>query len=184
MPDAAIMWRRLDVPGHEAARLSTRNGLWILAGTALFLHERLPCRLDYSISCDSAWQTRSATVSGWIGLNEVAVDLRVDASQRWWLNGNEAPQVAGCVDADLNFSPSTNLLPIRRLNLSIGQSAEVMAAWLRFPSFDLEPLRQTYRRIADRTYRYESGDGSFVRDLEVTDMGFVAVYPGFWSVEQ
>ena len=66
------------------------------------------------------------------------------------------PAVAGCVDLDLNFSPSTNLLPIRRLNLSVGQEAAVRAAWLRFPSFILEPLEQLYRRVDATTYRYES----------------------------
>jgi hypothetical protein len=183
MPDEAILWRRHDVPGHEAARLMSRNSEWTLGGTAIFLHEGQPCRLDYSITCDSAWLTQTATVSGWIGRREVSIDLQVRTSHRWWLNGVEAPQVAGCIDLDLNFSPSTNLLPIRRLSLAIGHSAEVQAAWLRFPQFELEPLHQTYRRIGDRTYRYESAGGSFVRDLEVTDAGFVAVYPGFWSME-
>jgi hypothetical protein len=38
------------------------------------------------------------------------------------------------------FSPSTNLLPIRRLNLGVGQAAKVQAAWLRFLGFTLESL--------------------------------------------
>jgi uncharacterized protein len=83
----------------------------------------------------------------------------------------------------LNFSPSTNLLPIRRLSLAGGESVEVTAAWLRFPSFGLEPLRQTYRRIGETTYRYESAGGSFVRDIQVADSGLVVTYPGFWAAE-
>ena len=89
----------------------------------------------------------------------------------------------GCLDLDLNFSPSTNLLPIRRLALALGQSAEVKAAWLRFPSFTLEPFEQIYRRIADSTYRYESAGGRFVRDLPVNTAGFVTSYPDFWILE-
>ena len=72
------------------------------------------------------------------------------------------PVVSGCIDLDLNFSPSTNLLPIRRLNLSVGQQATVRAAWLRFPSFALEPLDQLYRRVGESSYRYESASGKFV----------------------
>jgi hypothetical protein len=85
------------------------------------------------------------------------------------------------VDLDLNFSPSTNLLPIRRLRLDVGQEAAVRAAWLRFPGFTLEPLEQRYRRTADDAYRYESAGGAFVRDLTVNDEGFVVRYPGLWE---
>ena len=89
--------------------------------------------------------------------------------------------MAGCIDLDLNFSPATNLLPIRRLDLAIGQQMQVQAAWLRFPSFKLEPLSQLYKRIDETTYRYESGGGSFVTALTVNASGFVTTYPGLWQ---
>ena len=66
-----------------------------------------------------------------------------------------------------------------RLDLAVGEQAEVRAAWLRFPSFTLEPLVQTYRRTGAHTYRYESGGGRFTADLEVDDDGVVVHYPGF-----
>jgi hypothetical protein len=91
--------------------------------------------------------------------------------------------VAGCIDLDLGFSPSTNLLPIRRLGLAVGQEAEVKAAWLRFPGLPLEPLEQLYRRIDVTTYRYESAGGSFVTELQVNAQGLVTRYPNFWEVE-
>ena len=183
MTIAAIMWRRLDVPGHESARLSSADGQWMLAGTAVFLYLGSPCRLDYSLECSPNWETVSASVRGWIGQDAIDVAIGVDSSQRWQLNGSEVFGVAGCVDLDLNFSPSTNLLPIRRLNLQVGQSAQVIAAWLRFPSFRLEPLSQSYHRTGERTYRYESAGGSFVRDLTVNETGFVIQYPDFWTLE-
>lgn len=89
--------------------------------------------------------------------------------------------MAGCIDLDLNFSPSTNLLPIRRLGLAIGEEAKVNAAWLRFPGFTLEPLEQLYRRIDRTTYRYESAGGKFVAELRVNTAGFVTHYPNFWQ---
>ncbi|HRV90681.1 MAG TPA: putative glycolipid-binding domain-containing protein [Anaerolineae bacterium] len=183
MTNAAILWRRLDQPGHEAARLSTQDGFWRLAGTANFIYNGQPCRLDYRILCDKTWQTRSGRVAGWVGPEPVEVDIAVDVAGRWWLNGTEITAVAGCLDLDLNFSPSTNLLPIRRLGLAVGQAAAVKAAWLRFPSFTLEPLEQTYHRLAEATYRYESAGGKFVRDLPVNAAGFVTTYPDFWELE-
>ena len=183
MSAASILWRRLDLPGHESARVWRDGDGWVLAGSAVFAHEGRPCRLDYLIQCDAEWRTRGATVRGWVGDAEVEVAIEVDAEGRWRLNGAECPRVQGCIDVDLNFSPSTNLLPIRRLRLAIGDQAEVRAAWLRFPGFVLEPLPQVYRRTAERTYRYESAGGAFVRDLAVDDAGFVTSYPDFFEAE-
>lgn len=181
--DATILWHRLDRPGHESARLSFQGPHQYLAGTAVFVDEQGPCRLDYLIVCDAAWRTLSGRVTGWVGQKVIEIELAVDASSRWTINGAERPEVAGCLDLDLNFSPSTNLLPVRRLGLAIGQEAKMRAAWLRFPSFALEPLDQLYRRIGESTYRYESAGGRFVADLEVNGAGFVFRYPGFWQAQ-
>jgi hypothetical protein len=143
----------------------------------------MPCRLDYQIVCDSRWHTRSARVGGWVGNSLIDIEIVVDLDQRWLLNQMDCPEVAGCVDLDLNFSPSTNLLPIRQVELAIGQEAEVRAAWLRFPSFTFELLAQRYRRIGENTYRYESSGGGFVAELSVDEAGFVTKYPGFWETE-
>jgi hypothetical protein len=180
---AVILWRRLDAPGHEASRLAARDGGWELAGCAVFSHEARPCRLDYRIACDAAWRTRTARVTGWVGSTEIRVEIEADEHGRWTLNGAPVPAVQGCTDVDLNFSPSTNLLPIRRLALAVGREAEVNAAWLRFPSFALERLPQRYRRNAARTYRYESGGGAFATELDVDDAGLVTHYPSFFRVE-
>lgn len=179
----SILWRRLDLPGHEAARLEFAGGVWDLAGASIFTHQGRLCRLYYGVVCADDWRTVRARVAGWVGENEVEVAIEARGDGRWRLNGVECPQVEGCIDVDLNFSPSTNLLPIRRLGLAIGQEAEVRAAWLRFPSFTLEPLPQAYRRLSEDTYRYQSAGGSFVRDLTVDDVGFVTRYPGFFEIE-
>jgi len=184
MSNQSILWRRLDRPGHESARLFFQDARWHLAGTAVFAHNEQPCRLDYLIVCDPEWQTSSARVAGWVGNDIVELELSVDSARRWWCNGTECPAVTGCIDLDLNFSPSTNLLPIRRLNLAVGQEAQVTAAWMRFPSFALEPLEQRYRRRDVAIYRYESADGNFVAELEANAAGFVTRYPDFWQAEE
>jgi len=180
---ATILWRRLDTPGHEAARLTMRDAFWHLDGTAVFADDGQPCRLDYLVICDTQWRTVSAQVLGWIGAHTVNIEISVDSARRWRLNGIERPEVSGCIDVDINFTPSTNLLPIRRLDLDLGQEAKVQAAWLRFPGFTLEPLEQLYRRRDDRTYHYESAGGRFAVDLDVDVVGFVTKYPGVWHAD-
>ncbi len=183
MTTHSILWRGFHWPGYEACQLFLRDSRWHLAGAAAFSYQQLPCRLDYQISCDSEWQTVAGTVVGWVGLTAVNIDLAVKPDYHWWLNGLEYPAVAGCIDLDLNFSPSTNLLPIRRLGLAIGQAAQINAAWLRFPSFELELLPQVYRRLDQTIYRYESAGSQFVADLQVDPVGFVMNYPGLWQAD-
>ena len=179
----SILWRGFVLPGHEACQLFFANSNWHLKGTAVFSHEDQPCELTYQIVADALWQTLSAQVQGWLGKSAVGIQMETDPAHRWRLNEVEQPAVLGCIDLDLNFSPSTNLLPIRRLNLAIGERAEITAAWLRFPSFTLEPLPQLYLRLNQDTYRYESAGGQFVADLKVDRSGFVVDYPGLWQAE-
>ncbi|HEX8395449.1 MAG TPA: putative glycolipid-binding domain-containing protein [Longimicrobium sp.] len=178
-----ILWRWMDRPGHEAGWLERTAAGWTLRGTAVLLDDGRACRLDYTVECDAAWRTVAARVEGWVGDDQVQCVIAAGTDGRWTLNGVDVPEVAGSVDVDLNFSPSTNLLPIRRLQLEIGEEAEVRAAWLRFPSFRLEPLVQRYLRTGERSYRYESGGGAFVADLEVNAAGLVTRYPGLWEAE-
>lgn len=181
MPTTSILWRRLDQPGHESARLSESASGAMIEGTAVFLELGRPCRLDYRVVCDDAWRTVSARVEGWLGSTTLDIEVVVDAARAWTLNGEPCPELQGSDDIDLSFSPATNLLPIRRARLAIGSRLSVRAAWLRFPDVTLESLDQTYERVSDSEYRYESGGGSFVATLETNVVGFVTHYPGLWE---
>ena len=178
-----ILWRRLDLPGHETAEITQHRNRWNLAGTAMFAYRRQACRFDYEIECDMTWGTRDVTVRGQIGEVPVTLAISRDSDGAWCLNGEPCTAVQGCIDVDLGFSPSTNLLPIRRLKLEVGERAAVRAAWVRFPELTLELLEQTYTRLTEHTYLYESADGAFRRELTVNADGFVVDYPGLWRDE-
>ena len=185
MPDPlSIAWRRLDSPGHDAAILVAEAGGWRLEGAAAFLESGSPCHLRYRVCLDGRWKTRSASVDGWSGARAVSFRAEVDEDRRWFLDGRPVPAVSGAFDLDLAFTPATNLLPIRRLGLSIGESAAVVAAWLPFPDLDLRPLDQIYRRSAENAYAYSSQNGTFSATLSVSDAGFVTDYPGLWVEER
>ena len=46
----------------------------------------------------------------------------------------------------------------------------------------VERLDQTYERMSESTYRYQSGKGSFI--LDTNPVGFVTQYPGQWELER
>ena len=174
----SILWRRTDRPGHEAARIAEGPAGWSLAGTAVFAHEGAPCRLDYHVACDPAWRTVSTRVGGWVGNESVEVEIAVDASGRWTVNGSERREVEGCVDVDLNFSPSTNTLPIRRLGLldaEPGVAHRISVAWVLLPSLEVVQADQIYTKQAEGVVRF--ANETFSADLVVDDDGFVADYP-------
>lgn len=119
---------------------------------------------------------------GHCGGREVALDLRCFAPERWQLNGADVELGAPCEDVDLGFTPATNLLALRRLDLAIGGAGESHAAWLDFPSFDFRHLPQTYRRLDQETYDYASPTADYHDRLKVQPSGVVAVYPGLFEL--
>jgi hypothetical protein len=177
---ASGLWRRLDRAGLERFALWREDEGWVLAGTLLVAGERGPVEARYRVSCDAEWRTREVQVQ----LEEAdrTRSLHLTAADgRWYEGGREHEAVRGCVDADLNWSPSTNTLPIRRLRPAVGESrGAVTAAWIRFPQLTLEPLPQEYLRLADRRYRYTSAGGAFTAELEVDEHGLVIEYGDLW----
>lgn len=179
---SSIVWRRTDKAGHEFANLAERDDGARLTGVAVLSERGAPCRVRYLIECDAEWRTTSCVLTGQIGDKAVEIEIKRDG-ETWTANGVEISAVAGCEDVDLGFSPATNLLPIRRLGLKVGQSASVRAAWVHFPELKVQLLEQKYTRLAEDKYRYESGGGSFRRELKVDDKGFVLEYPDLWYAE-
>src|SRR5437588_3367908 len=88
----------------------------------------------YEVVSDGAWRTTETTV--------LAADaegrwrrrlLRRDAAGHWFADDREVPGVDGCAVVDLGMTPATNTCAIRFLALRPGESAELDAAWVRFP---------------------------------------------------
>jgi len=178
-----IVWNRIDQPGKEWCQLRHVKAGNLLEGFVIMTYDRQPYRFEYSIECDRAWQTRAATIEGHLGRKEIALELRVNARKEWRVGRRLVPGVKGCVDIDLGFSPSTNLIPIRRLQLGIGEEARVTAAWVEFPTLEVKPLEQSYLKLKEGVYHYESAGGQFKRDLKVNEEGFVTSYGGLWEME-
>jgi hypothetical protein len=177
----SILWRRLDLEGHDACLLCATEIGWRLNGHALFLHDGRPCSLAYSAECDADWRTCSAGVEGFLGTQTLRYEVERLADGRWILNGAEQAEVAGLVDIDLGFTPATNLLAIRRFDLAVGEATPAPAAYLAFPELRLERLDQNYRRLDDGRYAYAAPKFGYDQVLEASPVGFIVDYPGLWK---
>lgn len=181
MTVAAILWRRLDVEGHDSCRLSKLADGWKLEGRAVFHEGGRPCSVSYEVACDTVWRTRSALVTGWLGAQTLRFEIAPSGSGGWSLNGIEQPRLAGLVDVDLGFTPATNLLPLNRHVLAVGDGTRPSpAVYLEFPDPRLDRLEQTYERLEEARYRYTSPAYGYDEILEVSASGFVTDYPGLW----
>ena len=175
-----VVWRGLFWKGIEFCLIqSTANG-WQLEGTVIAVFHKKLMRLQYRVLCNSNWETRSVNIQQCLGRRERKLVLRVDSQKRWWQGSRELSAVRGCVDVDLQFSPITNTLPIRRLQLKKGQGADVNAAWVRLPNLKVALLRQRYTRTSGTRYHYQSPTG-FSTELPVDEFGIVKTYPKIWE---
>jgi hypothetical protein len=181
-----ILWRRLDLAGHDAACVRENAEGAELRGMAVFHDDGAPTALHYTLRCDDGWVTTEATVDGWRGGRAVHLRFLRSRDGAWTLNGAPCPAVAGCEDLDLNFTPATNLLPLRRLDPAVGQKVVVRSAWLEWPAAVLAPLTQRYLRRSATEYDYEAdlpGDMKFVAVLRVQPGGWVVEYGELWRAE-
>jgi hypothetical protein len=179
-----VCWRRLDHPARETAALEQTADGWVLRGHVAGVADGQAYELRYTIDCTPGWVTRAATVEGQVSGVTRRITLTRDArTGTWTRDGAAQPQVDGCLDVDLNFSPATNTLPIRRLGLRPGSSAPVRTAWLGFPGFELAPLEQVYRCDDEHRYVYESDGGRFRAALDVDDAGLVQRYGDIWIAD-
>ncbi len=176
----ALQWKRLDTPGSEYLSLFQVADGWRLKGTAVVTLDGKPLVVRYTVRCGEPWDTRDVEVTVESGAS--IRQLRLTARDgRWHSAGDPLAAVDGAIDVDLGVTPSTNTLPIRRVPLEVGQHADLVVAWVRFPDLAVTRSDQRYTRLAENVYRYESG--SFTRDIEVDDLGLVTDYPGLFVRE-
>src|ERR1700732_4365030 len=92
-----ILWQGLITPSMERFIVGASRGGFEFSGLILQAHEKSPLVVRYAL--EDGGQRR--------------LSLRVDAEGNWSHEGHRLEQVDGCINVDLEWSPSTNTLPIR-----------------------------------------------------------------------
>lgn len=180
-----VSWMALQWPGFEHV-IASSGAAGFQADSWLILDSETGlARVSYLLSCDSQWQVTDLTVTVTDAASQRTLTLRRDAGGHWHAGGDSpVPDLDGCVDVDINRSPLTNTLPVRRLGMGAGESRDLDVVYVSVPELTIRPVRQRYTLLPGRAtsagpvYRYESG--SFSADLPVDDDGFVIDYPGLW----
>ena len=192
-----VVWQPWSEPGLEQLRLTETDGGMAADGTILGVADGVPFRALYRVGCDAAGRVREVDVRLMVmGAGDPpagparTLALRADGTGQWTnAEGRPVPALAGCVDVDLSATPFTNTLPIRRLALAPGGTAELMVAYVALPELCVTAMAQRYTCLERRTpddgrfggrYRYEGPLGEFSADLRVDADGLVVDYPGLF----
>lgn len=142
--------------------------------------ERGRFSLRYRVLCDSRWATRAVHLEQeWLG-DAHSLQLTSDNFQHWWMSGEVRSDLTGCLDVDISLTPATNILPIRRLALSLGEEKDVDVVWIRLPEREVTRARQSYLRLGVDLYRFRSQNSGWESVIRVRGDGMVMDYPGGW----
>ena len=180
-----IMWTPWSEPGLEHLHLLQQDGNILADSIIVGVSNRMPFRLHYEITCDSNWKVKELGLTLLSG-NRESIKIQTDGQGHWSTHtGDPVPSLEGCIDVDISATPFTNTLPIRRLALSPGQSAELLVAYTSIPEMELKPERQRYTCLEWNTdgglYKYEGLESGFITELPADSEGLVIDYPGLFK---
>jgi uncharacterized protein len=180
-----IMWTPWSEPGLEHLRLTQQDGGMLADSLIMGISKRMPFRLYYEITCDSTWNVKELDLMLLSGSRK-SLKIRADGQGHWFTStGDPIPSLDGCIDVDISATPFTNTLPIRRLKLRPGQSAELLVAYVLIPEIELMTDGQRYTCLELHAqgglYKYESMESDFKAELPVDSDGLVFDYPGLFK---
>jgi uncharacterized protein len=164
-----VRWSTWDGNDAEATDLRWENEGWTISGQV----ERE--RVQYVIRLSAAWQMRQFLL--FRDLEEPDLWLATDGTARWGeMNGAHRIELDGCYDIALAITPLTHSLPIRRLPLHVGDSAELPVVTVDVETLDVHAETHRYIRLDTHRWAFEDGDQSveFVVDMH----GLVMDFPG------
>ena len=183
--ESHVLWTPLQQTGLEQLHLVENETSIVADGLVLGIEHATPFRLWYQVRTDSTWNVRECLLQVG-GEQGQTVHLYADGQGHWTdAEGIACSHLDGCLDLDISRTPFTNTLPIRRLVLTPGESADLLVAYITVPDLSLRPVRQRYTCLSHTAsggiYRYENVENNFTADLPVDAQGLVVDYPGIWK---
>jgi hypothetical protein len=180
-----VLWRQLVGIGAEHLVLSSNE---LIHADSLSVGEidGAAYRIHYLLDCGSDWQVQSMRVEDLLNHKSIAV-LRGNDGHWRGEAGGPLPDLDGCTEVDIMITPFTNTLPIRNLNLRVGESREIAVVYVGLPGLVTSRKDQRYTCLSVNDsggiYRYESLESSFTADLTVDADGLVVDYPGIFVMD-
>lgn len=182
-PLRRVVWRYLRSNTRlEFCEATRASSLVTLTGRLLGDAQSVPAYVSYELIC-SGDLARCTTLRLECVVKDTrrTLTLEHESTGRWFQNGAYRPELDGCSDPDLEWSPATNAFPIRRLAEIPHDSLKIRAAWVRFPTLSVQPVAQSYTRLSATRYRYRNEDSGYQGHIDVDELGLPTSYEGVWT---
>lgn len=182
---APIVWNSLIDHSLEICWIGHDGPNWTFEGAATLVEGPAPFAIRYVLQLDRS--TGQTHFDGWVRSGSTAervITVSGSPGAEWRIEGGDdegAATIASGTCIDLGWTPLTNTFSIWRLDLAIGESTDIVNAWVPFPEFVLRPSVQRYTRVGDRQYRYDQPEIEFSADLDIDEQGFVRRYGDIWE---
>ena len=163
-------WQTWDTVHDETLTLRWENEGWTASG------EVGREKIHYVVRLSPTWHVRQFLL--FRDLDEPDLWLATDGHARWGeMNGAHRPELDGCHDIDLDCTPFTNTLPLRRLPLDVGDEMEFPVVLIDVETLGVAPVRHRFRRLTERRWSIERSGTGVVSEFDVDEYGLVLDAP-------
>lgn len=153
-------WDGWDDDHHEDLSIAWDNEGWTVSGTVT-RHD-----VQYVIRLSPLWQVRQFLL--FRDLDEPDLWLGTDGHGRWGeVNGAHRVDLDGGIDVALGCTPFTHTIPIRRLDLDVGEESATVVLDIDVETLGVVPSAATYRRVDTDVYEVTRADGTTTMRVDV-----------------
>jgi hypothetical protein len=167
----AARWEPWEADGTgEELTIAWDNEAWTVSG--IVGHEQV----QYVLRVSPTWHVRQMLL--FRDMEDPDLWLGTDGSGHWGeVNGAHRHDLAGCTDVFLSCTPFGPTVPLRRLGLGVGETAEIAAIEVDVETLAATPTHYRMTRLGERRWRMIAGDAEPV-ELDVDEHGLPLDAPG------
>lgn len=141
-----IVWQRLDRTALEFLQWTNEPAV-VLHGEVVGDINGVLGRVRYRVAVEEGPFSQVALLQFWSDAGNRQLHLSRSRQGQWLVNGIMRPDLATATDVDIGVTPATNILPLRRFRLEVGESCDLVAVWIQFPALSVKLARQRYTRM-------------------------------------
>jgi hypothetical protein len=174
-----VLWQDATGRGYDRCALLPAVGGATLSGTATLAGHGPGATARYRLRVADDWRVLTCDVRMSAPGREARVRLEASPPGRWRRDGRPVPELDGCLDVALDFTPAALTPLIRRVALARGHRADVDVAHLALPDLALSRRRAGVSHDDRDRWLHHTGDDTFA--LHVGAHGLVTEYEGAWT---
>jgi hypothetical protein len=176
---AFVLWQDGEGGGYDRCALLPAVGGATLSGTATLADHGRGATVRYVIRVDHAWRVRDCDVRMNAPAHEARVRIVSRDPGRWTRDDVPLPELDGCVDVSLDFTPVALTPLIRRVDLPRGERVDADVVRLALPHLEVTRARVGIEHDARDRWLHHVDGRAYA--LHVGPQGLITEYEDAWS---